>query len=134
MITFRAFALRLLGLLGLLAVPAWLILQYNQPESLGIGVGSLVFGAALTLAGFSITQPGLLKPAIQFMNALLGAMGLKMLVSIAFVTTMALLQRAHVVPLVICYFSGYLVFTGFEVWALLNNLRANSKAGGSAGT
>ncbi|MDX2061513.1 MAG: hypothetical protein SFY70_00465 [Bacteroidia bacterium] len=133
-LSYPAFAFRLLLLAGAVGLLAGLGTYRWAPAAYTPALGSVAFATGLALVVYRIASGGLLKAPVQFVGAVMGGMALKVLGSLGCVAVVVYAYRPVAVPLVVVYFSAHVVFTAFEVWALLNNLRANSKTGPVAHT
>jgi len=89
-------------------------------------LAGVAFSGLLTAAAYLMARMGLDKPGAQFLNVLMGAMMLKLLANIAIILVIVLVVKTDLLGLVLTYFFAYFLFTGFEVFALLSNLRPNS--------
>jgi hypothetical protein len=126
-LTYPAFLVRLTGVAGVLAGVSYFLLQATAPQAVGVALLALGVSWLVTALVFRISSGGLQGTATQFMGGILGGMGLKVICSLGLVAVLALRYKPLLVPVLLVYFSGHVVFTSFEVWALLNNLRANQK-------
>ncbi|RPA69809.1 hypothetical protein EF405_00495 [Cyclobacteriaceae bacterium YHN15] len=60
-------------------------------------------------------------------NILLGAIGIRFLSSIGFIAIMLMLGQENLILFVINFFAIYLFYLLFDIYALIANLRPNSK-------
>lgn len=85
----------------------------------------LVFGflCVLTCIAYVVAYLGLKRNPENGVFAILGSMVLKMLFSMAFALIYSLNHQGNGIVFVLNFFSLYLLFTGFEIYSLLRNLR-----------
>ena len=83
---------------------------------------------ALTTAAFVYIYAGRAESGGRFINRVLGATMVKLSVGVGFLVLILLYAKVEVKFFVGVYLSTYFLFTFFEVYALLRNLRQNSQA------
>lgn len=88
---------------------------------------ALLLSYASTLGVFIVSYNVLNKSFKLFMYAILGSMMVKMVLGIFFVIFVGIMYKPHTLAFVGTYFFSYFLFTAFEVWGLLRNLRPFSK-------
>jgi len=127
-VTKNRFILFQLGLTLVLAVASWLLIDGWLPApSLTFVFVALGISGAASIAAFIITFNGLQKAIRSFSTYLIGGMVAKLLIGIFSISIVALRFRDFAEVFVLSYFFFYLVFTSFEVFALMRNLRPNLK-------
>lgn len=89
----------------------------------------VVFGFQffITLIAYSVSMFGMKKGAETGTFTIIGAITVKMLFSMGFVLAYLLKINVKGVSFAIQFFSLYFLFTAFEVYALLCNLRHQNK-------
>jgi hypothetical protein len=101
-------------------------------------LASYIFGyfAVLTALIFWVTARLIKASPDNFMFAYFGSMVVRMLLSVGIVMVFLYKGGAHegrgTYTFLGAFFIGYFLFTGFEVWSVLSNLRPFSKPGESA--
>lgn len=114
--------------LGLHVVLGSVLPRYEAGSLLfWILMGGTVFLSGKTMLSFYIVNGSLHKSPISFANAVSSSLIIKLLLSIGFVLLVALNTDVSQMAFVGVYLSTYILFTGFEIHELLNNLRRNSK-------
>ena len=90
----------------------------------------LIFGviATLTYLAFIFSWIGMKKGAEFSVYTTLGAMVIKLLLCMLFALLYLLKIKVDKVIFVIDFISIYFLFSGFEIWALLTNLRHPNKS------
>ncbi|MES2417192.1 MAG: hypothetical protein V4541_03340 [Bacteroidota bacterium] len=113
-------------LLGGIAVA----LPYIFPQStLLINKFWVVFGflAGITFIAYMVAYLGIKRKPEMGVMAIMGSIALKMLFCMAFILVYVLKTPVSSLLFVLNFFSLYLLFTGFEIYALLCNLRHSLK-------
>lgn len=89
----------------------------------------LVFGflGGLTLVAYIVALLGIRRNPESGILAIMGSIAIKMLFSMAFVLIYSLKHKEKDLVFVLNFFSLYLLFTFFEIYALLRNLRHQNK-------
>jgi len=89
----------------------------------------LIFGfmSGLTFVACLLAFTGIKRNPQTGIQAIMGAITIKLLFSMAFVLIYSLNQPERGFVFVINFFSIYLLFTLFEIYALLRNLRDQNK-------
>lgn len=85
------------------------------------------FLAGLTLIAYVLAFLGIKRNPEAGIMAIMGSVALKMLFSMAFVLIYSLNSKEKGVILVLNFFSLYLLFSFFEIYSLLRNLRHQNK-------
>jgi hypothetical protein len=60
-------------------------------------------------------------------NILLGAIGIRLMASIGFITIMLLLKTENIILFVVNFFTVYLLYLLFDIYGVIANLRPNSR-------
>jgi hypothetical protein len=89
----------------------------------------LVFGflSVLTLIAYVLAFIGIKRNPETGVMAIMGSIVLKMLFSMAFVLIYSLNHKGKDILFIFNFFSLYLLFTFFEIYGLLRNLRHQNK-------
>lgn len=126
---------RNLLLLGLLLYGTLYLLQARYGAAVVHPLAGYIFGyfAVLTAIIYWVTARLVKASPDNFMGAYFGSMVLRMLLSIGIVMVYLYKGGAHeghgTYTFLGAFFIGYFLFTGFEVWSVLSNLRPFSKPG-----
>jgi hypothetical protein len=86
-----------------------------------------IFLSGLTYIAYILTDLGLKKNPETGTMAIMGSIALKMFFSIAFILTYSLKGYEMGLGFLLDYFSLYFLFSFFEIYALLRNLRSQNK-------
>ena len=81
------------------------------------------FLCGLTCAAYIMAYLGLKRNPENGVFAVLGSVVLKMLLCMAFALIYSLNHKENGIVFALNFFSLYLLFTGFEIYSLLRNLR-----------
>ncbi|MFD0939844.1 hypothetical protein [Pedobacter boryungensis] len=89
----------------------------------------LVFGflGGITFIAYIVAFLGIKRNPETGILAIMGSIAIKMLFSMAFVLIYSLNHKGKDVVFVLNFFSLYLLFTFFEIYCLLRNLRHQNK-------
>lgn len=89
----------------------------------------LVFGflSGITFIAFVVAFLGIKRNPETGILAIMGSIAIKMLFSMAFVLIYSINNKGKDVVFVLNFFSLYLLFTFFEIYCLLRNLRHQNK-------
>lgn len=89
----------------------------------------LVFGflAGLTFIAYIVAFLGIKRNPESGIMAIMGSIAIKMLFSMAFVLIYSLNNKEKSIVFALNFFSLYLLFTFFEIYCLLRNLRHQNK-------
>ncbi len=109
--------------IGIFACSSSLFAAYNFK----IMLIALFLSYISTLGVFILSYNVINKSFKLFMYAVLGSMIAKMALGIFFVILVGIKFKPHILPFVATYFFSYFLFTSFEVWGLMRNLRPFSK-------
>ncbi|MCE3008823.1 MAG: hypothetical protein LW884_10840 [Bacteroidetes bacterium] len=123
------------SVLTLLVVLVHVLVAVVQPHSYPMGgrlfwilLASSLFLSGKTFLAYTLVRSRMGGNPYAFTNAVMGSLMLKMVLSIAFVLFVLLVVGdVNKMAFAASYFSAYLLFTSFEIYALLNNLRPDSK-------
>lgn len=123
------FLLLFTGFTLLLGAGANLIEQLDPADTVLIPKFWVVFGtiALLTLIAFMLSWMGIKKGAEVSVFAILGGIVMKLLFCMVFVLVYLLKFKVNDIQFVVNFFSLYFLYTGFEVYCLLRNLRHQNK-------
>lgn len=85
----------------------------------------MVFGflAGITYVAYLLVSIGLKRNPQAGVNALMGSIAIKMIFCMAFVLIYSIKEKESGLLFVLNFFSIYLLFTAFEMYCLLRNLR-----------
>ena len=87
----------------------------------------LAFFVLVTAGTFYITRLGISYDQDNFQLYYFGSMGFRMMLSIGVVCIYVYLFSENELQFVLNFFALYFLFTGFEIYSLLANLRPNLK-------
>ena len=89
----------------------------------------IVFGflAGITFIAYLVADMGIKRNPETGIMAIMGSIALKMIFSMAFVLVYSLNNKEKGMVFVLNFFSLYLLFSFFEIYALLRNLRHQNK-------
>ncbi|WP_182960760.1 hypothetical protein [Pedobacter gandavensis] len=89
----------------------------------------LVFGflAGITYIAYGVADLGLKRNPDVGVMAIMGSIALKMIFAMAFVLIYSLKSKENGFVFVLNFFSLYLLFSFFEIYCLLRNLRHQNK-------
>lgn len=98
--------------------------ESGEPQYSTVASGAAVIVSWLTgLVAYLIIYRALKKETKKFVGALFGGMLGKLLIGMLAVLLVAYFDRQVTNEFVIVFFTGYFLFTAFEVYALMRNLR-----------
>ncbi len=108
-------------------VPATLLgfqTEEGEPQYSVWASGAAILVSLLTgIVAYIIIYRSLKKDTKKFIGALFGGMLGKLLIGMLAVLLVAFFDRQVINEFVIVFFTGYFIFTAFEVYALMRNLR-----------
>ena len=89
----------------------------------------IVFGflSGITFIAYLVADMGIKRNPETGIMAIMGSIALKMVFSMAFVLVYSLNHKEKGMVFVLNFFSLYLLFSFFEIYALLRNLRHQNK-------
>ena len=106
------------------------VLQHFYAAGIVAGKGFwLIFGflAGITFIAYLVADMGIKRNPETGIMAIMGSIALKMIFSMAFVLIYSLNNKEKGMVFVLNFFSLYLLFSFFEIYALLRNLRHQNK-------
>lgn len=123
------FFLLFTGFTLLLGAAADLIERSDPADTVLIPKFWVVFGtiAFLTLIAYILSWFGIRKGAEVSVFTVLGGIVMKMIFCMVFVLVYLLKFRVNDIQFVVNFFSLYFLYTAFEVYCLLRNLRHQNK-------
>lgn len=126
----RNFIFSLIGIAALLVGASYfLVREWLDPGALPFIWGAIGLSAVSGCISYVIVYGGLDKRIPLFTTYILGSMLAKLMLGLATITLVALRFKPYSTAFVLTYFFCYFIFTGFEVVALMRNLRPFSKKG-----
>jgi drug/metabolite transporter (DMT)-like permease len=119
--------------LSALAILATLVIfktAEGTPEySWGASIAGVLVAMVSGIFAYYIIYRSLKKDTKIFVQALFAGMGGKLLIGLASILLLAMVNRRVINEYVIVFFASYFIFTAFEVYGLMRNLRPeNTKA------
>ena len=121
----KFFLLSTLLTLCLTAIALWVQYKWNYPSApIAFAIGLCY---VTTLISYILTFPTLEKKFIYFLYAVLGSMMGRMLIGIITVLLVVVYMKEWKAVYVFSYFFSYFLYTFFEVYGLMLNLRPFSK-------
>lgn len=126
----RNFIFSLIGISALLLGASYfLVREWYDPTALPFIWGAILLSTLSGIISYIIVFGGLDKRIPLFTTYILGSMLAKLMLGLATITIVALKFKPYSTAFVLTYFFCYFIFTGFEVVALMRNLRPFSKKG-----
>ena len=127
--TLSRFLFLFFGFTLIVGAGADLIERYNPSDTVLIPKFWVVFLtiALLTLIAFILSWFGIQKGGDISVFTILGGIVLKLLFCMVFVLVYLLKFKVNDIQFVVNFFSLYFLFTAFEVYCLLRNLRHQNK-------
>lgn len=126
----RNFIFSLIGISALLLGASYfLVREWYDPAALPFIWGAILLSTLSGIISYIIVFGGLDKRIPLFTTYILGSMLAKLMLGLATITIVALKFKPYSTAFVLTYFFCYFIFTGFEVVALMRNLRPFSKIG-----
>ena len=113
----------------ILGIIAWSLPSLFPNETILVPQFWLVFGflGSITYIAYLIAFNGIKRNPETGIMAIMGSIALKMLFSMAFVLIYSLKSTGSGFVFVLNFFSLYLLFSFFEIYCLLRNLRHQNK-------
>ena len=110
-------------------ISAFLIEAVDAATTILVPKFWVIFGflAGLTMIAYAVSWMGLQKGVETSVNVLMGGITIKLLLSMVLVLVYLQKNRVDSVLFATEFFSLYFLFTAFEVYALLLNLRHQNK-------
>jgi hypothetical protein len=129
-VSIRNFIFSLIGISALLLGASYfLVREWYDPAALPFIWGAILLSTLSGIISYIIVFGGLDKRIPLFTTYILGSMLAKLMLGLATITIVALKFKPYSTAFVLTYFFCYFIFTGFEVVALMRNLRPFSKIG-----
>lgn len=126
----RNFIFSLIGISALLLGASYFaVREWYDPAALPFIWGAILLSTLSGIISYIIVFGGLDKRIPLFTTYILGSMLAKLMLGLATITIVALKFKPYSTAFVLTYFFCYFIFTGFEVVALMRNLRPFSKIG-----
>ena len=118
----------MLLLTGLVVLLTTVLLQFTGDRLIHSYIWyMLVFFVFVTCFAHYVAQLGLKHDSENLHAYYYASMGVRMVFCIIAIYVYRYFHEEHLVQFVINFFVLYFIFTGFEIYALLSNLRQNSK-------
>lgn len=114
--------------LGLLIVASWPILHFWDSDVLIAAVAGLVFMGLAAIFTFWITERNQHKSMNQFMIAVFGSMGIKIVVVLAVIAAVFLLDLLHIVAFAIGVLVSYAYKSAIEIHLLVQKMKPGEQA------
>jgi hypothetical protein len=129
-VSIRNFIFSLIGISALLLGASYfLVREWYDPAALPFIWGAILLSTLSGIISYIIVFGGLDKRIPLFTTYILGSMLAKLMLGLATITIVALKFKPYSTAFVLTYFFCYFIFTGFELVALMRNLRPFSKIG-----
>ncbi len=109
--------------LGLLIIAAWPILHFWDEDILIAIVAGLIFMGFAAIFTFWITERNQHKSTSQFMVAVFGSMGIKILVILAVIAAVFLFDLLHTVAFAIAVLVSYAYKSTIEIRLLVQKMK-----------
>jgi hypothetical protein len=113
----------------LLAATWYPATELLPPGSLTYVYIAILLSSVSGIVAYLIVYNGLQKSIRMFTSYIMGSMMAKMMIGLMSITLIALKFKGFATTYVLSYFFCYFIFTSFEVYALMRNLRPISKTG-----
>lgn len=124
------FILRTFGILLLCySVMLYPVTQWFEMRDWPFFFVALALSGLSTMASYSIVYNGLRIRIQRFMGYIMGGMMMKLAVGILSITIVALKFKESASVYVLTFFGSYIIFTAFEVYTLMRNLRPQNQKG-----
>ena len=127
--SFRKFSILYLLLVTIVALIFWSVNQFVFPSTVLIPYFWLMFAymAGITLLVYGLSIIGIKKGGDYQGSILLSAIVVRLLLTLCFILFYIVKVRVDAVLFIVNFFSVYLLFTVFEIYCLLCNLRHQIK-------
>jgi hypothetical protein len=120
---------KLLGLTALLATLTFAYIQYTQPPESIWFWGALIYYLTIGVVIGLRTQNAVISESnSQFFTGVMGAIGIRMLLSILFIAIYLMISDIKDTNFIIYYLLLYLFYTIFEISQLVYRLRAEKQS------
>lgn len=90
---------------------------------------AITLSSISTMVSYAIVYNGLRIRIQRFMSYIMGGMMMKLAVGIVSITIVALKFKESASVYVLTFFGSYIIFTAFEVYTLMRNLRPQNQEG-----
>lgn len=121
-------------IIGLVIVGLVILYAYLDPSYSAIAMCSAVVVSMLSgILAYVVVKSRIHADGKKFMGAIMFGMLIKMALGLSSVLIVALSFREIVKEYVAIFFISYFIFTAFEVYALMRNLRAENQGPSSEG-
>jgi hypothetical protein len=116
-------------LLAVTGSAAWVAERSAPGGSVLVPKFWVIFGflAGLTMIAYVLSRIGIRKGPEFSVYAVMGGIVLKLIFSMVFVLVYVINNKVDNIKFAVNFFSLYFLFTGFEIYALLTNLRTQNK-------
>ncbi len=124
------FILRTIGILAVcFAVMLYPVTQWFEMRDWPFFGVAVLLSALSTMASYAIVYNGLKIRIQRFMGYIMGGMMMKLAIGILSITIVALKFKESASVYVLTFFGSYIIFTAFEVYTLMRNLRPQNQEG-----
>jgi hypothetical protein len=103
--------------------------QYLPPGSYTFICIAILISALSGIVAYAIVKNGIERSIRLFTSYIIGSMLAKFMIGLSSIMVIALKFKGYVTVYVLSYFFCYFIFTSFEVYTLMRNLRPISKTG-----
>ncbi|MEX0968754.1 MAG: hypothetical protein WD077_16090 [Bacteroidia bacterium] len=110
------------------AVGYFAVLKFGNPVLAEADLFNFTFFLLVTVISYPLLAHSLVSNPKSFNNLLFGGIALKMVLSLVFILLFISRFEDSKITFVLSFFASYILFTGFEVYLLLLNLRQISEA------
>jgi F0F1-type ATP synthase assembly protein I len=122
----RTFITWAAGIAALLLAAAYLISR-SGAYAFGALAGGLLVGWLPANLAYWAVYARLRDRIPRLMGSIMGSMFGKMILGIAAIVAVAMLARPQLAPFAVSFLVSYFIFTAFEVYGLMTNLRTPSE-------
>jgi hypothetical protein len=105
--------------------------HYFTPDKWPFFGIAIILSAVSSMVSYAIVAAGIKIRVQRFMSYIMGGMMMKLFVGIASITVVAWKYKENASIYVLTYFVSYIIFTAFEVYTLMRNLRPQNQKGSS---
>lgn len=110
-------------------VATQVITNYLHQSLPPISWAALIFFVLMTAGVHALLSPSLKTRSKQFVSLFMATQGIRMFFSLGFLILYLLFVEIKDLNFIVFFLLLYLSFTGFEIYLLLSNLRADLKKG-----
>lgn len=114
-----------------LAILVYPVTRYFTPDQWPFFWIAVALSAVSSMVSYAIVAAGIRIRIQRFMSYIMGGMMMKLFVGIASITVVAWKYKDYASIYVLTYFVSYIIFTAFEVYTLMRNLRPQNQKGSS---